>query len=86
MVAQSRAMVEGVLYLDVGPDDLAALDRFEGAEYRRAVIEVELEDGSRVPAATYIYTGDRLSVAAWDPAAFELQRFLQTYCRDRLES
>jgi gamma-glutamylcyclotransferase (GGCT)/AIG2-like uncharacterized protein YtfP len=84
MVAQSSASVEGVLYLDVGSDDLAALDRFEGGEYRRAVIEVELDDGSRAPAATYIYTGERLSAAAWDPAAFELQRFLQSYCRNRL--
>jgi gamma-glutamylcyclotransferase (GGCT)/AIG2-like uncharacterized protein YtfP len=85
MVAQSGSAVEGVLYLDVGPEDLAALDRFEGGDYRRDTIEVVLEDGSTLSAAAYIYIGDRLSAAAWDPAAFELQRFMQTYCRNRLE-
>jgi len=85
MVAQTGAMVEGVLYFDVNPDDLAALDRFEGEDYRRAIIEVVLADGRQVSCATYIYTGERLSAAAWNPAAFELQAFMATYCRDRLK-
>ncbi len=86
MVAQPGGAVEGILYFDVGSPHIAALDRFEGDAYRRDTIAVTLEDGSSVAAAAYIYIGDRLSAAAWEPAAFELQRFIQTYCRDRLES
>ena len=84
MVAQSGSLVEGVLYLDVDAEQVAALDRFEGDAYRRAVIEVTLDDGSTVLAVTYLYVAADLSGMPWEPAAFELQRFMQTYCRDRL--
>jgi hypothetical protein len=74
-----------VLYLDVSPEDIAALDRFEGDAYRREVIDVLLADGATVPAATYIHVAPGLSAVSWEPDAFQLQRFLQTYCRERLD-
>jgi gamma-glutamylcyclotransferase (GGCT)/AIG2-like uncharacterized protein YtfP len=84
MVAQSGSVVEGVLYLAVDAAHVEALDRFEGEAYRRVTIDVALADGSSQPAATYLYVAPGLSTSPWEPAAFELQRFMQTYCRDRL--
>ncbi len=83
MVPQPGADVAGVVYLDVDAADLARLDRFEGDDYRRASITVTSADGAAIPAQTYVYLPtDRLLPTPWEPAAFALQRFLDTYCRD----
>ena len=43
-------------------------------------------DGATRPAHTYVYRhGDRLLDAPWEPDAFAMQRFIETYCRDRLD-
>lgn len=80
IVAAPGAEVAGLLYRDVGADDLARLDRFEGAEYRRDALPVTLADGSVLVAETYVWLDHgRLSDAAWLPDAFRLREFLQTY-------
>jgi len=85
MIAQPGARVAGRLYFDVSDDDIAALDAFEGIDYRRDTITVVAEDGAAQRAATYVFIAPhRLSASSWAPDAFELQRFLATYCRDRL--
>jgi gamma-glutamylcyclotransferase (GGCT)/AIG2-like uncharacterized protein YtfP len=84
MVAQTGGTVKGVLYLDVGPEDVAALDRFEGEAYERRNIELVLPDGALVIGAGYLYVAAGLSAMPWDPQAFQLEHFLQTYCRERL--
>lgn len=85
MVASAPDRVEGVVYFDVDAADLAALDAFEGADYRRADIDVRLADGSVMRAAAYLYLRtERLAAAPWRPDAFQMQRFLDTYCRARL--
>ena len=85
MVAQQNSQVEGVLYLDVGDVDLARLDQFEGDDYVRATLEVVCEDGIARVAQTYVYRlVDRLTKTTWQPDAFAMQRFLETYCRDKL--
>ena len=84
MVVRSGASVDGVLYLDVDEADLARLDRFEGDDYRRAMVDVATAEGT-LPAETYVYLqAERLLASPWDPAAFAMQRFIDTYCRDRL--
>ena len=86
MVARDGAEVAGVLYLDIDDDDLRRLDQFEGVDYRRDVVTVTATDGVVREAETYVYLrGDRLLDAAWEPEAFALQRFLETYCRDRFD-
>ena len=40
-----------------GEDDLAALDHWEGADYRRAEIAVCLEDGWEIAAQAYLWDG-----------------------------
>ncbi|ABR90627.1 AIG2-related protein [Janthinobacterium sp. Marseille] len=85
MVAQANARVEGVLYYDVAPQDLAALDAFEGSEYRREDVNVVIESGKTVIACTYIFLAEqRLSGLPWEPQAFQMSRFIGTYCSDKL--
>ena len=86
MVALRDARVAGVVYLDVDADDLERLDRFEGDDYRREPIVVACADGTTRPADTYVYRRvERLLEAPWEPDAFAMQRFIETYCRDRLD-
>jgi gamma-glutamylcyclotransferase (GGCT)/AIG2-like uncharacterized protein YtfP len=86
MIVAPGESVVGVIYLDVTDDDLDRLDHFEGEDYRRATVTVESEDGVARPCETYVYLlDDRLLASPWDPNAFALQRFLDTYVRDRLE-
>jgi gamma-glutamylcyclotransferase (GGCT)/AIG2-like uncharacterized protein YtfP len=89
MIAQPGADVTGVVYFDVDPADLLALDRFEGEEYRRICVPVQpLATGGvsvapTVMAETYLFEAvHRLSALPWEPEAFALQRFLDSYCRD----
>ncbi|MBD3669767.1 MAG: gamma-glutamylcyclotransferase [Gammaproteobacteria bacterium] len=46
---------EGVLYHGMSKEDLAKLDRYEGEEYQREIMEVETEDGCRHRAWVYMY-------------------------------
>jgi gamma-glutamylcyclotransferase (GGCT)/AIG2-like uncharacterized protein YtfP len=81
MVARAGARVDGVIYFDVSADDIAALDGFEGSEYRRETISVVLGDGEKVAAASYVFIASgRLAATVWQPERFQLQRFLRTYC------
>lgn len=85
MVAQAGASVAGVLYFDVSGEDVDALDAFEGCEYRRTQVLVTLQTGETVAAGTYIYLlPEKLSSSPWMPEAFQLERFIGSYCRDRL--
>lgn len=81
MVAEAGAQVEGVLYFDVDGDDLAALDAFEGIDYRRDRVAVLAESGERAEACTYIYLlPGRFSGEPWNPREFRMERFIGTYC------
>lgn len=81
MVEADGALVDGILYFDVAPPDLAALDAFEGEEYRRDTVQVILSSGETVAADTYIYlVPQHLSKSPWRPETFEMASFLQTYC------
>ena len=85
--AAPKSAVDGVLYLEVAEGDVAALDRFEGAQYARIPVTVVTEDGSTVDGWTYLFLDEsRLEHAGWEPARFEgtdLRHFLDTYCRER---
>jgi gamma-glutamylcyclotransferase (GGCT)/AIG2-like uncharacterized protein YtfP len=85
MIAQLDATVEGVVYLDVDAQDVVALDAFEGAEYQRDEVTVTLDSGESLRAGTYIFTAvHRLSTLPWEPDAFQMARFIDSYCRERL--
>lgn len=85
MVAMDGDSVAGVLYFDVSDRDIAALDAFEGIEYRREQVVVTLENGESAVANTYIYRAtEKLSQSPWLPETFQLERFIGSYCRDKL--
>jgi len=84
-VAGADAVVAGRLYLDVDEASLARLDAFEGEEYERVTVTVQLGDGRGQEAFCYLFRGgfaDRLLPGDWDPTAFEREgkaRFIAAY-------
>lgn len=74
IVAHAGHQVQGVLYLDLPASAWPRLDRFEGDEYERRIVEVNLADGTPQPAWTYIFRDElasRLDKGDWD-----FERFL----------
>lgn len=81
VVAQPGSQVKGVVYFNVEAADIAALDIFEGLDYVRQAVQVQLPD-KVLEADTYLYCKPAaLSAQDWDPRCFEMEKFLQTYCR-----
>jgi gamma-glutamylcyclotransferase (GGCT)/AIG2-like uncharacterized protein YtfP len=81
MVAMQGESVHGLVYFDVDAADIALLDAFEGHEYQRRDIDVELEDGNRIAANAYIYIDKSgLTTACWDPEQFQMHRFIGAFC------
>lgn len=75
MVARAGHQVRGVLYLDLPPAAWPRLDRFEGEEYERRIVEVALADGTVTRAWTYVFRNElaaRLGAGDWD-----VERFLR---------
>ncbi len=80
-VAELGAVLQGVVYFDVDAADCAALDQFEGPDYRRIGIAVLGADGNTHAAQTYMYLRhDKLGKVIWKPEEFALREFLDTYC------
>lgn len=80
MIAQAGSSVDGVVYFDISDDDLAILDAFEGENYQRRSVALQLADGRRIEAQTYLFLEpEELSNQPWDPEQFAMQRFLQSY-------
>jgi len=76
MVPMGGEAVEGVLYLDLPESAWPRLDAFEGDEYRREQVPVQLADGRVEMAWTYVFKPEyaaRLGVGEWD-----FERFLAT--------
>lgn len=66
--------VTGRLYHGLSPHAIAALDRFEGDEYRRRVVTVITDDGRAKQACCYVIAPRwrrRLDGRLWDPEQFE---------------
>ena len=83
--AAASAAIDGVLWLDVGDDALARLDRFEGEMYERRAVRVATADGAR-SAQAYVVPpayAHLLDDAPWDVERFRrehLARYLE-HCR-----
>lgn len=61
--------VQGVLYLELPDSAWPRLDGFEGEEYERRIVEVEMADRSRLRAWTYVFRpcfAHRLAPDDWD--------------------
>lgn len=79
IVAEAGASVEGVLYLDVDAADLARLDAFEGAEYRRETVAVSSASGPMAAQAYVWLDAARLAHRPWLPERFSIPAFLGAY-------
>lgn len=80
--------LEGIVYFDIGIDDLRRLDTFEGSYYRRQAVEVALTaENTQVGAEIYILRPGYRHLASgreWSPQRFQrdhLRRFCRTFCR-----
>ena len=73
MVPAAGQAVEGVVYLGLPASAWPRLDAFEGDEYQRSEVEVELADGRRLMAWAYVFKPEhaaRLGEGDWDFARF----------------
>lgn len=83
--ALQNAHVPGILYLDLPTPALRRLDDFEGDQYVRQEVKVELDGGQYLSAMTYVLQAHCQTLATgeeWDFAAFlssGKDRFLNTY-------
>jgi gamma-glutamylcyclotransferase (GGCT)/AIG2-like uncharacterized protein YtfP len=89
-VEEPGAWLTGRLYLDLDGATLARIDRFEGRQYARRRVEVEVEGALR-PAELYVLREAYRSAALaepWDQAAFvreHLPAFLRMCAEFRAE-
>ena len=74
-------VTSGTLYFDVDTAMLARIDRFEGAEFERRVVEVSA-DGKRFSAYVYTVLPETLSDDPWDQGVF-LQHHLPEFLAAR---
>jgi len=84
MIENPAAQVQGLMWLNVLPEDLKRLDEFEGPEYERREIEVMLNTtGETAVANTYIWLKPEvLTDSLWSVSQFEaegMQSFLNNH-------
>jgi gamma-glutamylcyclotransferase (GGCT)/AIG2-like uncharacterized protein YtfP len=85
LVAEPGVRVNGVLYRGLTDLHWQQLDRFEGDLYRRVRVVVDLDDGQRIEAFTYLLDSakaDRIEPVVWEVAPFLTNgksRFQETY-------
>ncbi len=73
IVPDGRGRVEGVVYLNVPDSAWDRLDRFEGEMYARELVQIELNDGGSLLAATYVVRPEflnHLEESGWNFADF----------------
>ncbi|NTV43714.1 MAG: gamma-glutamylcyclotransferase [Syntrophobacteraceae bacterium] len=73
LVPDADGRVEGVVYRNVPDSAWERLDRFEGEMYAREHVQIELNDGTILLAATYVARPeflDHLDQSDWDFADF----------------
>ena len=75
--------VAGVVYIDVSAGDMARLDQFEGELYRRELVEVVVEDESRIQAFVYVIRDEFKGILGdtWSVEEFERQGLAEFVAR-----
>jgi gamma-glutamylcyclotransferase (GGCT)/AIG2-like uncharacterized protein YtfP len=73
LVPHEEGRVEGLVYRNVPDSAWERLDRFEGEMYARQLVQIELNDGATLPAATDVVQPEflaNLDQSDWDLADF----------------
>jgi gamma-glutamylcyclotransferase (GGCT)/AIG2-like uncharacterized protein YtfP len=84
-LVRSNGVVRGIIRHEVSEGDLAKLDAFEAACYRRVSETAKTASGSDIPVEVYVVRDDYRHVlgdSEWDPAMFAqtgLERFMSSY-------
>jgi gamma-glutamylcyclotransferase (GGCT)/AIG2-like uncharacterized protein YtfP len=68
---QHSDFIVGIVWLDVNPKALLALDRFEGDDYERVTVSVTTEEGQSLTSHIYRWRLPALTAGAWDRGEFE---------------
>ncbi len=84
LVQQGDGRVDGVLYCNLPESAWKRLDRFEGTLYTRQRVEVELADGSSLPATAYVWRPEFLDLV--DSSGWDFTNFLRCGKSDFEES
>ena len=66
--------VKGLVYENLLESDLKKLDEYEGNQYVREPVTLELENGKSLDAFTYVFADDFLALlsdAPWDEESFK---------------
>jgi gamma-glutamylcyclotransferase (GGCT)/AIG2-like uncharacterized protein YtfP len=69
LVAAPGVSTRGLLYLNVSAEAMARLDAYEDRCYRRIELPVVLDDGTSVPAQTYLIVQEYAFMVLPDPWA-----------------
>jgi gamma-glutamylcyclotransferase (GGCT)/AIG2-like uncharacterized protein YtfP len=89
LIPSPGAQARGVLYHDVTAAELGRLDRFEGEQYRRTLVEALPDSGGRVAAWVYLlHPSQRRQVldVPWSLEEFvakDLEQFMRAFVRGR---
>ena len=79
LIREASGEVEGILYCEVGEEDIARLDHFEGEAYARIQVMVEVA-GTTVEAYTYLFLErERVNLSEWTMDSFDAAAFLRDY-------
>ena len=76
LVPDEDCRVEGIVYLGVPHSAWIRLDRFEGEMYARQAVQVALDDGTTLPAETYVAKPEFL--AQLGPSEWDFEGFLRS--------
>ncbi|MDH3649393.1 MAG: gamma-glutamylcyclotransferase [Saprospiraceae bacterium] len=86
LIPAADQIVQGVLYLDISPDDLCRIDDFEGNMYERIGVGCTMGKNESVKAQTYLLRNEfhhLVSQQIWSLSKFleqgGLDRFLEDY-------
>lgn len=75
MVPAAGHSVAGVIYPDLPSVAIARLDAFEGLQYERRSVVVQLADGGRIEADTYVFRAEFAGLLL--PGDWDFERFLR---------
>lgn len=83
MIQKEDCITDGILYSGISEEQLKRLDYFEGLEYQRQTITVELPNSKKLVAETYLVAPDNAHLAIerpWNVKEFK-DRHLSEYLK-----
>jgi gamma-glutamylcyclotransferase (GGCT)/AIG2-like uncharacterized protein YtfP len=73
LVERDGSKVEGMLYYDISEEDFRKLDAYEGEEYARTKVSVQLSSGKSIESFTYLFKKEyfgKLTKSEWALTGF----------------